>query len=85
VHPVYLANAFKKKTGLTIGEFQIGVKLEMALCSLLNTSLPIHEIAIQSGFYDPPHFVHAFKYAYKISPQKFRVRLKKLTGYNSES
>lgn len=82
VHPVYLANAFKKRTGLTIGEYQIGVKLEMALWMLLNTRLPIHEIAFQTGFYDSPHFAHVFKKAYKISPKEFRGKLRKLIGYN---
>ncbi len=76
VHPTYLARAFKLKTGMTIGEYQLKAKLSNALSLLLNSSLSISDISFQNGFYDDAHFIRAFKSLYKISPHRFRLTLK---------
>ncbi|AXY73741.1 AraC family transcriptional regulator [Paraflavitalea soli] len=76
VHRVYMARAFKERKGVTIGEYQLQVKLSRALFLLLHTDLPISDIAFRNGFYDDPHFVRSFKSMYKIAPQKFRVLVK---------
>jgi len=76
VHPVYLARAFKEKTGLSIGEYQIRQKLSGAIKLLLNSSLSIGEIAFRYGFYDDAHFIRSFNSVYKVSPHKFRLTVK---------
>jgi AraC family transcriptional regulator len=76
VHPVYLARAFKEKKGLTIGAYQLKSKISNALRLLLSTNLSISDIAYRNGFYDDPHFINAFKSAYKLPPQKFRLMVK---------
>lgn len=76
IHPVYLSGAFKKRTGLTVGEYQKKVKLSHAVGLLIKTSLPINDIALRCGFFDNAHFGHFFKSVYGISPGKFRLALK---------
>ena len=76
VHPVYLARAFKAKTGLTPGEYQLQGRLQKALHLLLNTSLPVTEIAYTTGFFDPAHLVRSFKRRFGKSPGQFRQALK---------
>jgi AraC family transcriptional regulator len=75
VHPVYLAAAFKSKTGLTVGEYQLRGRLKRSVALLFNTKMPVNEIAAQSGFYDPAHFVRSFRLAYGMPPQRFRAAL----------
>ncbi|RKN75139.1 helix-turn-helix transcriptional regulator [Ulvibacterium marinum] len=76
VHPVYLARAFKKKKGLTVGEYQLRSKLTNAVFLLLNTSKTISDISFENGFYDDAHFIRSFKATYKISPYQFRLQIK---------
>ncbi|MGH2666582.1 helix-turn-helix domain-containing protein [Flavobacterium sp.] len=76
VHPVYLSGAFKKKTGLTVSEYQLEMKLKNAMHLLLTTTLPINEIGFNNGFFDDAHFIHSFKNRYNVSPHQFRQALK---------
>ena len=76
IHPVYLSGAFKKRTGLTVGEYQKKVKLSHAVNLLTRTSLPVNDIAARCGFFDNAHFGHSFKSVYGLSPGKFRLALK---------
>ncbi len=76
VHPGYLARAFKKHMGRTISQYQMCVKLEKVVETLLNTPLKLSEISFQFGFYDDSHLIRAFKSHYRISPHQFRLRIK---------
>jgi AraC-like DNA-binding protein len=73
IHPIYLAGAFKKKTGSTIGEYQMKVKLEKAVLLLFNTKKPVNEIAFEAGFYDAAHLINSFRAVYQTTPNKFRA------------
>ncbi len=76
VHPVYLSRAFKQKTGYTIGEYQLKMKLEKAFALLVNTNMPVNEIAFKTGFHDTPHLCRSFKLFYQSTPFHFRKLLK---------
>ena len=76
VHPIYLSGAFKKQTGMTVGEYQLQVKLENTVGLLLKTALSIKDIAYRSGFFDNAHFCRSFKSRYRVSPGKFRQMIK---------
>lgn len=78
VHPIYIARAFKERQGITVGEYQIKIKLANSVLLLLNTSLSINEIAHKNGFFDDAHFIRTFKSVYNISPHQFRLSIKKL-------
>lgn len=75
VHPVYLSATFKKKTGLTLSEYQLRLRLEKAMRLLFKSKFPVQQIALECGFYDAPHFVRSFQAAYHVSPQRFRSSL----------
>jgi len=72
IHPVYLARAFREKTGTTIGEYQLQVRLRKAVFYLCNTDLSLGDIAFRTGFCDPAHFSNAFRACYCLPPKKFR-------------
>ncbi|MCW3084687.1 MAG: AraC family transcriptional regulator [Bacteroidetes bacterium] len=77
VHPIYLAGCFKKKTGFTIGEYQLAAKLKKAARLLLNTNMQMTEIALECGFYDAAHFSRHYTAYYSVSPLQFRKKLNK--------
>jgi AraC-like DNA-binding protein len=72
VHPIYMAGCFKKKTGLTIGEYHLQSRIKKADYLLFNSKKSISEIAFECGFYDASHFIKNYQSIYKISPAKFR-------------
>lgn len=76
IHPVYLATAFKSKTGMTIGQFQYEMKLKKASNLLFNTKQNITDIAFACGFYDTAHFIKRFKNSFGVSPLQFRKQVK---------
>ena len=77
VQPMYLIRAFKEKRGLTIGEYQLKVKIKNSVSLLLNTSLSISDISYLNGFYDDAHFIRTFKSVYNTSPHQFRLSMKR--------
>ncbi|TND07997.1 MAG: AraC family transcriptional regulator [Bacteroidetes bacterium] len=76
VHPVHLASAFRRKTGFTIGEYQLRARLKKSARLLLNSTKDITGIALECGFYDTAHFIHKFRAAYASSPARFRKKIK---------
>jgi transcriptional regulator GlxA family with amidase domain len=82
VHPIYMANAFRKKTGITIGEYQLKSKLTRACGLLLKDHLTVYQIAETAGFHDAAHFVKTFRFYFRETPHKLRMLNRKLIGYN---
>ncbi|WP_183557382.1 helix-turn-helix transcriptional regulator [Mucilaginibacter sp. SP1R1] len=76
VHPIYLARAFKEREGLTIGEYQLKMRVKKAMQLLFNTNIPIVEIAFLAGFTDATHLIRSFRLYYQVTPAKFRLALK---------
>jgi AraC family transcriptional regulator len=72
VHPVYLATAFRKKFGVTIGEFVRKLRIEHACAELVKRKIPLTEIATQAGFADQSHFSKVFKSYVGMTPHKYR-------------
>ncbi|RXK83322.1 helix-turn-helix transcriptional regulator [Filimonas effusa] len=75
-HPNYMARAFKLKTGMSIGQYQIEQKLSKATKELLLTSSNIVTIGINNGFFDEAHFIKTFRSKYGITPHQFRRLVK---------
>jgi len=72
VHPVYLARAFRQRTGLTIGEYQQKMKLKKATELLFRSGDSIGHLAFDSGFTDAAHLIRTFRQSYNITPSRFR-------------
>jgi AraC-like DNA-binding protein len=67
---------FKSHTGKTLTRFLIEVRIDSARRSLIETNLPIGEIAFASGFNNLSHFNHQFALIQRETPGAFRKRIK---------
>jgi AraC family transcriptional regulator len=76
MHPVSLAQAFRKTFGCTIGEYVRRLRVEFACRELTNQERPISEIADAAGFFDQSHFTRTFKRFLGITPAEFRKQLR---------
>jgi AraC family transcriptional regulator len=72
IHPVHLAQEFKRAYGTTVGQFSRSLRLERARKLLAETREPISNIAVKTGFYDPAHFSRVFKSQFGLTPSEFR-------------
>ncbi len=68
----YLNSLFKKQFGVTLKEYAINIKLEMAKKMLMFTNLSIEDVCYKSGFSYLPNFHRAFKLKYGMTPKQFK-------------
>ncbi len=68
----YMAQLFKDYGKITPYEYIMRLKLNKAAQLLLNSHLPIKEIAPLVGFDDPYHFSRNFKKLFGVSPRAFK-------------
>jgi AraC family transcriptional regulator len=72
VHPVHLAQTFRKLRDHTVGDRLREIRLEHARESLKFTRIPISQIAAQCGFSDQSHLSRLFKNRYGTTPRAYR-------------
>lgn len=75
LHPNYLSNVIKIKTGKPIAAWIADKTIAEAKSLLLNTSLPIKQITYRLGFSETAHFSNYFKKHTQIAPVKYRKEL----------
>ncbi len=68
----HISHLFKKESGMTIRAYCNDLKLEDAKKLLLNTEIPITEVALDVGFNDTSYFICLFKEKFGISPLQYR-------------
>lgn len=68
----HLTRQFHMQTGMTPMQYFMKLKMEHAIFLLLNTSLPVIEIARQTGFSNGNYFSKVFRRFLKMPPQKYR-------------
>jgi AraC family transcriptional regulator len=73
VHPVYLANEFRRHYCSTIGEYVRQLRIEYACRQLSASDVSITEIAVQAGFADHSHFCRVFKRFTGMTPKRYRA------------
>ena len=71
---------FKKGTGMSVGQYVIQLRIQIAALLLRDTSLNVSEIMERTGFNDPSHFGRMFKRHTGRSPSDFRA-LFRVPGY----
>ncbi|MBR3870491.1 MAG: helix-turn-helix transcriptional regulator [Clostridia bacterium] len=68
----YLYKLFKAELGLTPGDFLLNCRISAAKNMLINSNLPLNEIAVNCGFNSQSYFSECFKRKCGISPHSFR-------------
>lgn len=68
----YFTKMFRETTGFSPYEYLLRLRLERAKELLLQTELPVSEVAYLSGFHSDSNFICFFKKETGISPLKFR-------------
>lgn len=72
LHPDYLSHIFKKHTGISISNYIIQVRTDLAKKLLATTNRNISEIAIQCGYENTAYFTKIFKNAVHMTPKEYR-------------
>ena len=72
VHPVHLAREFRRKQGMTVGEYVRKLRVEFACDQLVQSGQPIVDIAIRAGFSDHSHLTRVFRQETGLTPTEFR-------------
>jgi AraC family transcriptional regulator len=72
LHPVYLARAFRKAYGMSIGEYHRHVRLRDSVNMLASSDVPICQVATECGFYDQSHFTHILRRSTGFTPNGLR-------------
>jgi AraC family transcriptional regulator, transcriptional activator of pobA len=78
LHPSYLNNVIKSKTGKPIGVWIAEKTIAEAKGLLQDPSVPIKEIAFALGFAESTHFSAYFKKHVEVSPVEYRRRNDKM-------
>lgn len=68
-----LSRRFKKEFGCTPYAWLLNCRLELAKTMLLNSSVPISEVAEKCGFKSQYYFSSLFKRKFKCSPRTYRT------------
>lgn len=74
ISKVHLSQLFKKEYGISPYKYFSKCKMELAVHMLLNSDMPIKEIALSLSYSDSHHFSNAFRDKYECSPKEYRVR-----------
>jgi len=73
----FLINHFKRHTGKSFTRFLAAVRLNAACRSLLETDLPVSEVALACGYGNLSYFHRRFRSLYNRSPLAFRREIRK--------
>lgn len=71
----YLSRIFGATVGLSVNQFILQVKVQQATHYLVDTTLPVQQIARNLGFADQYYFSSAFKKIMAVAPLQYRKRV----------
>ncbi len=74
INKSYLSRLFRKETGITVFEYALDVRIELAKKMLNNPSVRICEIADRLGYEYAQQFTSDFKKTVGLAPSEFRTR-----------
>jgi AraC family transcriptional regulator len=72
LHPVYLARAFRRQLGSSVGDYVRKLRIEYACKRLVESDEPVTFVAHSAGFYDQSHFCREFRRQIGTSPTAYR-------------
>jgi YesN/AraC family two-component response regulator len=68
----YLSTFFKKRTGISLKQFMLQTKMDVAMAELSDTNHSISQIAYNVGFNDTHNFTNSFKKITGLTPSAYR-------------
>jgi len=71
--PSHFAAVFKRKTGFSVLDYFVRLKMQRAGYLLDSTTLSIQVIAAELGFEDPLYFSRCFRRVHNVSPTEYRL------------
>ncbi len=78
ITPNHLSRLFQTHGHMTFGNYLAHVRMDRAKHLLHNYNLKLDEIAARCGYYDAPHFCHAFKRLTKTTPVEYRLKARRI-------
>jgi AraC-like DNA-binding protein len=72
--PFHFARAFRSDMGIPPHRYLMSQRIERAKMMLVQSCLPVIEIAAAVGYEDPGHFAKVFRQMVGLAPRKFRVQ-----------
>jgi AraC-like DNA-binding protein len=72
--PFHFLRVFRSVTGTTPHQYLIGARLRLAMRLLLDTEVPVTQVAYEVGFQDLSNFVNTFRRVVGRSPGAYRRR-----------
>lgn len=76
VHPVYLANSFRRRYGCSVGEYLRKCRIEFACHRISDSKHSLAEVALAAGFSNQSHFSRTFKRVTGLTPASYRATLR---------
>lgn len=68
VSAFHACRAFRRARGMTIHQAQVDLRLRHALALLLDTPLPLAQVALEAGFANQGHLGNTFRRRFGVSP-----------------
>lgn len=72
LHPDYLARIFKKETGISLGNYVIGARIDAAKGLLRTTGLSVFAVGKKVGYANYSYFAKVFKQEVGMSPNEYK-------------
>ncbi|NIK70501.1 response regulator [Paenibacillus sp. BK720] len=72
LHPDYLARLFKKETGVSLGNYVIGARINAAKQLLRTTNLSVFAVAKKVGYANYSYFAKVFKQEVGVTPNEYK-------------
>ena len=69
-----LSRLFRNEFGVGFSRFLTALRLESAAALLHNTTLPVSEVALRSGFNTSGYFIRSFRKHFGVTPRTYRRR-----------
>lgn len=75
-HPVRLAQAFRARTGTSLGAYQRLRRVTSLSLALRHSQTPLASLAAEFGYYDQSHMTSEFRRAFGVSPGRYRQHVR---------
>ncbi len=73
LNPDYLSRAFKKETGVTLVDFILNEKMQVARGLIKTTNLPLSFISSKVGYDNSSYFAQSYKKVFGVTPSSERM------------